>query len=200
MARIPWSAGPRRIPILAQGSTAVKLSPPGLPGYRDLWTGMVTTPTANRAIGDTTLSLNAPSETFFESGAHSTTNRLVGLSFKVFGEFYRITAQTAAAITFVSTSGAAGLHAALVANDTRLKIQADLPPSAGQIILKTAGVDVYYSFNQDTTTSGGSYLTLLNGENQPVFDNSFLVMGVPIAPIFITGSAGGFVELEAMAA
>lgn len=204
MPRTPWAVGNRRIPIAIQGGTAIKIASAdpsyltvGSSIYRDSWTGMVCTPTAARSVGDTTLTLNTPIQSNFESGAHSTTSRLVGLFFKYQGDFYRITAQAAAAITFVSTSGAAGLHSAMAANGAHIKIQAELPPSCSYLLFQSGTANVLYSYNQDTTAVGGSYFTLFTPQSQVLIDNEY---GISPQPLFVVGSGADTFEIQVYSA
>ena len=192
MGRHPYYSVPyRRIPIAAAGGAFTKLSTPDqLSSWKDNWSGLVCTPTANRAVGDTTLTLNTPDENGCEAAVITTASRLLGLLFKWGGSFYRITAQTAgAAITFTPA-----LLVAMVANDSRLRIQADLPPLVSHVTMLTTGVDLQVAIGVNTLAVG-SYATIYNGQWETIYDAEGSLPGTKADPVYVI-SAGAATTAE----
>jgi hypothetical protein len=194
MGRHPYYSVPyRRIPIAAAGGTVVKLSTPDqLSSWRDNWSGLVCTPTANRAVGDTTLTLNTPDENGCETGVVTTAARLEGLLFKWGGSFYRITDQTVGAvITFTPA-----LLVAMTANASRLKIQADLPSLVSHVTIQTTTADLQIAIGINSIADG-SFATVFAGQWETVYNDGDNFAGAKADPIFvISGGVATTAELR----
>lgn len=191
MARSPWWASgyTRRIPVAAVGGVTVILSPPS---RSDAWSMASTFATANRAIGDTTLTLSASADfNLAEAWAtlRVTANRLVGLYARIDSHFYRITAHSAAAeLTFVQRDGAGGLVTAMTAEVTPIFIQADLPNIIGFTQLAPTVAAIRWSTVRDTTTT--DFNTIPVGQTEVIHDADDPLGGVPAQPIFLKGDVG----------
>lgn len=206
MSNVTWwaSGATRRIPIAAAGGVAVIMAPPHRSG--SAWSMIQTYATANRAVGDLTLTLSARAEyNSAEAWAtlRVTANRLIGLHFAdPQGRVYRITAQTAgAAITFLrADDSAGGLGMALTAEATPIFIQADFPQVLSKLMLGTTGADIQFAYGKINPLAT-DYNTLFNGQSKLFFDTDHSTGGVPARNLYLIGAVGATTgELECYAA
>jgi len=202
MARFPWTPSSTRTTTLdLAGGTNVIFAPPHPIQSGGDGTAMAGTfATANRAVGDTTLTLSAENsfnaaETW--SALRVQVDRLRGSAFYHDSTRYEITAHTAAAaITFTPA-----LLTAITAQQTLLLIQSDLPSHLSYLMLKTNGVNIRWFFGANTPSGANVMALLENGLSEVIVDESTSGIGCPAKPLHMIGAVGaGTIQTRIFAA
>ena len=191
MARLPWSpSSTRTTSIAATAGVAVIFPPPHPIQNGGDGTAMAGTyATANRAIGDNTLTL---STAFAFNAAEAwatlrvTANRLRGSAFQHDSRRYEITAHDGAAgLTFTPV-----LATAIVAEQSPLGIQADLPSRLSYLMIKTNGVNVNWFYGVGPPSAAAVMALLENGLSEVIVDETSNVAGVAAKPLHLVGAVG----------